>query len=785
MAEQKEELIIEINVTKSIEQLGVMRQSLDELIAQREELSEKSKAGDLASTKALEMLNSTIRNQQLEYKATQRVLDGYVQSKKKEADTINFANNSINQNKALLKQLTAQYNDLKNPSKEATEKIRTLSDALKQQESAVGNNTRNVGNYKEALTGAFKELKGFGAVIDPIKNMGLAFETAGGGVKGFGVALLATGLPIFIMAMNSLIDVFKSFKPIAEGVENVMTGLSTAFKAIVSGGDIGKMVEANQALLDVMRDLEDTQGAFNIMQEKSNTEIQRLIVSSKDRTKSDKERLALLKQANDLEKKMFDEGKQRVDDEVRARAKKLIEDNKISQQEYQLLVYGTNQQSLELQKRLSATASFSEKELKLLQDKIKERSTLEGQSSLLQEKLANRTNQLQDDMVAEQQKILEKQKKIAEERRKLYIERIAMEVKLAQNILLMDKSIQEAKDAKAKKEKEDFDAETKRLIDAEVKQAQIRAKRIGSVEAQVDAEIMARHALLDNEKLNSVERENIIMESEDRIKEIKKKSGEEQLALQKKQTKDATTIVSALATQSIQVLSEIGSILEADIKEKQTNLDEALANGSISQKKYAEESRKLKKKQFEETKAIALVSAIMQGVNAVISAYNSGVAIPVVGAVTGPIFAGLAGAFSAIQIGMIANQQPPSNFAKGVIGLDGDGTETSDSIPARLSKGESVITAKATKQFHRELAWMEQMVGNKPNYQFGQGNFANGIIGDGGYVARDTVKNADQSLIMSEAIRQGFKDIPVPTLSIVEFQNKVNSRNRSINISEA
>ena len=109
MAEQKEELIIEINVTKSIEQLGVMRQSLDELIAQREELSEKSKAGDLASTKALEMLNSTIRNQQLEYKATQRVLDGYVQSKKKEADTINFGNNSINENKALLKQLTAQY----------------------------------------------------------------------------------------------------------------------------------------------------------------------------------------------------------------------------------------------------------------------------------------------------------------------------------------------------------------------------------------------------------------------------------------------------------------------------------------------------------------------------------------------------------------------------------------------------------------------------------------------------------------------------------------------------
>jgi len=35
-------------------------------------------------------------------------------------------------------------------------------------------------------------------------------------------------------------------------------------------------------------------------------------------------------------------------------------------------------------------------------------------------------------------------------------------------------------------------------------------------------------------------------------------------------------------------------------------------------------------------------------------------------------------------------------FAKGVIGLEGEGTATSDSIPAMLSRGESVITAKGT-----------------------------------------------------------------------------------------
>jgi len=48
------------------------------------------------------------------------------------------------------------------------------------------------------------------------------------------------------------------------------------------------------------------------------------------------------------------------------------------------------------------------------------------------------------------------------------------------------------------------------------------------------------------------------------------------------------------------------------------------------------------------------------------------------------------------QLGILA-ATPIPEFAKGVVGLQGAGTETSDSIHAKLSKGESVITAKATR----------------------------------------------------------------------------------------
>lgn len=50
-----------------------------------------------------------------------------------------------------------------------------------------------------------------------------------------------------------------------------------------------------------------------------------------------------------------------------------------------------------------------------------------------------------------------------------------------------------------------------------------------------------------------------------------------------------------------------------------------------------------------------------------------------------------------------------AKFAKGVVNLQGPGTATSDSIPARLSRGESVMTAKATQMFGGLLTIMNEI----------------------------------------------------------------------------
>jgi phage-related protein len=93
-------------------------------------------------------------------------------------------------------------------------------------------------------------------------------------------------------------------------------------------------------------------------------------------------------------------------------------------------------------------------------------------------------------------------------------------------------------------------------------------------------------------------------------------------------------------------------------------------------------------------------------VQAMIPSFVAGIlgsSITALGPVFGPIAAGLATA--SLQL-LLGQAKAALGFKDGVVSLEGPGTETSDSIPAWLSRGESVITAASTKANREELAWM-------------------------------------------------------------------------------
>lgn len=220
--------------------------------------------------------------------------------------------------------------------------------------------------------------------------------------------------------------------------------------------------------------------------------------------------------------------------------------------------------------------------------------------------------------------------------------------------------------------------------------------------------------------------------------------------------------------------AELAAIDASNLSEKQ----KVQKKGEL-EKKAAKEKYDLELKQFKANKAMSIIQATVSAAQAVVSA------------LAGPwpasiAFAAIAAATGIAQIALIAQQKPPAppKFAKGVIGMHGPGTETSDSIPAYLSKGESVITAKATKRFAPVLAQMEMAVGNIPNYNYTGGHFATGVIGDGGFYARESVSNVQSSNAMRDAIAQGFREAPQPVVSVQEITRVNNNVSRSVKVSE-
>lgn len=134
------------------------------------------------------------------------------------------------------------------------------------------------------------------------------------------------------------------------------------------------------------------------------------------------------------------------------------------------------------------------------------------------------------------------------------------------------------------------------------------------------------------------------------IDELKKASLDKSLA-------DAAAFAAG-AAEALNMLTSIGQS-NLDIQENQMNARHAaelenLEEGSVAyedaKKRQLEEEEDFAKKKFEIDKKQQIAAAVIQGIQSVLSAFSSGSAIPVVGAVTGPAFAALAAVAAAKNI---------------------------------------------------------------------------------------------------------------------------------------
>jgi tape measure domain-containing protein len=144
-----------------------------------------------------------------------------------------------------------------------------------------------------------------------------------------------------------------------------------------------------------------------------------------------------------------------------------------------------------------------------------------------------------------------------------------------------------------------------------------------------------------------------------------------------------------------EVIDDIGGLYSAVAGYQSTLLNneaillkEQLDQKLISEEEYNRKSLELEKKRFEQEKKVATLEATINAASGIVKAI----------AQQKYWQAALITATLAAQIAAIQSQQFPG-FKDGVIDINGPGTGTSDSIPARLSRGESVMTADETRRY--------------------------------------------------------------------------------------
>ena len=120
--------------------------------------------------------------------------------------------------------------------------------------------------------------------------------------------------------------------------------------------------------------------------------------------------------------------------------------------------------------------------------------------------------------------------------------------------------------------------------------------------------------------------------------------------------------------------------------------------------------------------------------------------LAVIGTVIGTITSIMGAAMSSIK---------SAKFAQGGL-VTGPGSETSDSIPARLSNGESVMTAAATSMFGPILSSFNQMGGGVPINVTNAGSQAVG------------------EEMLAKAVAKGMMMAPPPVVSVEEFTSVAN-----------
>lgn len=422
---------IEIDQEQYIKDIVDVKKQIDTLTQKQKELDTSTQEGAIAYQENA----ASIRALKAEQTQLSKVIDNSIITRNKEIKSINEA-------RANVKLLTKQRNELDISTETGRKKLEELNGALDKNNKFIKDNVDqytqqkiNIGNYASALQGLGGPLGNFVGKLSNLKE-GLeqtkkGIDVSKAGFSGFNGVIKASAIGVLITLVGGLIAAFTKFEPLMDKLTSVFMGINAAIDVFVErltrvgrglveimqgnfsegidqirnsfDGMATQMAESAKAAYDLREALdaiEDRQRAQIIINAEVSKQVDQLLLQSKNRALSEKERLALLDQAGKLERANFEQEKKLSQDSYNNALKTAKLKTQLSEAEIEELLTNTDRRE-ELEKRMGTlTSSQLDNLAKMKADQIK----LESETINVEEKIANRRSQLLEKEQAERDK---------------------------------------------------------------------------------------------------------------------------------------------------------------------------------------------------------------------------------------------------------------------------------------------------------------------------------------------------------------------------------------------
>jgi hypothetical protein len=459
MDETKKYLInVESNLSKYAEEAVVAKKKIDELKKSNDDLKDSG----TASAAEIETSNAALRNAQKEYNQSKKLVDlqtqannSNINSRKQLAAIVELEQKRLG---SLANQYTINDKEQRVLSQDYIDSVKNLKgakDAVIAYDKAQSDGRSSIGLYSEAIQGA---LGGISQLPGPVGQAATAINTFKESTVAAGKATKAAWMtnPItiaiaaIIAVVVGLIAIFKKFEPVVEAIERAMAGIKAVFTGVSNtiiglvtgqktlkesfsglGESIKQAYDEGVKWKQLQQDLQDMTSINAVADAKRKTQIDELMLQSRNRSKSEEERMQLINQALLLEEVQYSERKKIADAEVSLAEQALTKGRGFTAEELKLLREKGVAYAVELQKE----KNISDEEVKAYSDALVAQEQISNESIAIREKAQTREDDLADKADAKREKAAEQAAK----------EKNDAEKKLVEDKAALDKEINDYK----------------------------------------------------------------------------------------------------------------------------------------------------------------------------------------------------------------------------------------------------------------------------------------------------------------------------------------------------